>query len=103
MISPSGLSDRSVDGHIAVRHRDRILVRLPEIGSVSREAGAALRECSLRDESSGPRSASVTSRSRERLRKNAMAPRWPATFHWNAELIELTNVDRGRDGPQGTR
>jgi len=79
----------SVDG-IAVRTATAILVRLPEIGSVSREQAAALAGVAPYDDESSDRIGERhIAGGRERLRKNIYGAALAASFHWNAELIEL--------------
>jgi len=79
----------SVDG-IALRTATAILVRLPEIGSISREQAAALAGVAPYDDESGERIGERhIAGGRERLRKNLYTAALAASFHWNAELIEL--------------
>jgi len=79
----------SVDG-IALRTATAILVRLPEIGSVSREQAAALAGVAPYDDESSDRIGERhIAGGRERLRKNIYGAALAASFHWNAELIEL--------------
>jgi transposase len=79
----------SVDG-IALRTATAILVRLPEVGDLSREQAAALAGVAPYDDESSER---VGDRhiagGRERLRNNLYGAALAASFHWNAELIEL--------------
>jgi transposase len=88
------LSDRldliaSVDG-IALRTAAAILVRLPEIGRLSREQVAALAGLAPYDDDSGER---VGTRhiagGRERLRHSLYAAALAASFRWNPELVAL--------------
>jgi transposase len=73
-----------------VRTATAILVRLPEIGSVSREQAAALAGVAPYDDESSDRiGARHIAGGRERLRKNIYGAALAASFHWNAELIEL--------------
>jgi transposase len=79
----------SVDG-IALRTATAILVRLPEIGRLTREEVAALAGLAPYDDASGERDGKRhIAAGRERLRHNLYAAALPAAFHWNAELIEL--------------
>ena len=79
----------SIDG-IGLKTAITILVRMPEIGSVTREQAAALAGLAPYDDDSGDR---VGERhiagGRERLRKGLYAAAFPAAFHWNAALIAL--------------
>ena len=67
-----------------------ILVRLPEIGRVSREEAAALAGLAPYDDDSGER---VGTRhidgGRQRLRKALYTAAFPAAFHWNDQLKTL--------------
>jgi transposase len=79
----------SIDG-IALRTATAILVRLPEIGRVSREQVAALAGLAPYDDDSGERAgARHIAGGRERLRNSLYAAALAASFHWNADLIEL--------------
>ena len=67
-----------------------ILVRMPEIGSITREQATALAGLAPYDDDSGKR---VGERhiagGRERLRTSLYAASLPAAFHWNPQLIAL--------------
>jgi transposase len=79
----------SVDG-IALRTATAILVRLPEIGRLSREQVAALAGVApYDDDSSERRGARHIKGGRQRLRNDLYSAALAASFHWNAELIEL--------------
>jgi len=79
----------SIDG-IALRTATAILVRLPEIGRLSREQVAALGGLAPYDDDSGDRDgARHIAGGRERLRKSVYAAAFAASFRWNAELIEI--------------
>jgi transposase len=79
----------SVDG-IALRTAVVILIRLPEIGRVSREQIAALAGLAPFDDDSGERDGKRhIAGGRERLRNSVFSASLAAAFHWNAELIEL--------------
>jgi transposase len=79
----------SVDG-IALRTAAAILVRVPEIGRISREQIAALAGLAPYDNDSsdqaGPRHIAG---GRKRLRNNVYAAAFAASFHWNPELAAL--------------
>jgi transposase len=79
----------SVDG-IALRTATTILVRLPEIGRLSREQVAALAGLAPFDDESGERIGERhIAGGRERLRNNLYSAALAASFHWNPELIAL--------------
>jgi transposase len=79
----------SIDG-IALRTATAILVRLPEIGGISREQAAALAGLAPYDNDSGDQDgARHIAGGRERLRNSLYAAALAASFRWNAELIEL--------------
>jgi transposase len=79
----------SVDG-IALRTAVTILVRLPEIGCLSREQVAALAGLAPYDDDSGDqRGIRRIEGGRERLRNALYAAALAASFRWNAELIAL--------------
>jgi transposase len=79
----------SIDG-LGLRTAVAILVRMPEIGRVTREQAAALAGLAPYDEDSGDR---VGMRhiegGRERLRKSLYTAALPAAFHWNAHLVAM--------------
>jgi transposase len=79
----------SVDG-IALRTAAAILVRLPEIGRLSREQVAALAGLAPYDDDSGERAgARHIAGGRQRLRNDLYAAALAASFRWNPELIAL--------------
>jgi transposase len=81
----------SVDG-IALRTATVILVRMPEIGRISREQAAALAGLAPYDDDSGDqRGVRHIAGGRERLRNSLYAAALAAAFRWNAELIDLYN------------
>jgi transposase len=85
------LSDRldliaSVDG-VGLRTAVAILVRMPEIGRVTREQAAAIAGLAPYDDDSGLRRGSRHIKGgRQRLRKSLYAATLPAVFYWNAQL-----------------
>jgi transposase len=77
----------SVDG-VGLPTAVAILVRLPEIGRVSREEVAALAGLAPYDDDSGERSgAKHIAGGRERLRKVLYNASLAAAYHWNPQLI----------------
>jgi transposase len=79
----------SVDG-IALRTAAAILVRLPEIGRLSREEVAALAGLAPYDDDSGEQEGiRHIAGGRERLRNSLYAAALAASFRWNPELIAL--------------
>jgi transposase len=79
----------SVDG-IALRTAAAILVRLPQIGRITREQAAALVGLAPYDNDSGERDGKRhIAGGRERLRNVLYSATLAAAFHWNRELIEL--------------
>jgi transposase len=86
----------SIDG-IALRTAVAILVRLPEIGRLSREQVAALAGLAPYDDDSGEQQGiRHIAGGRERLRNSLYAAALAASFRWNAELITLYSRLRGR-------
>jgi transposase len=85
------LSDRldliaSVDG-VGLRTAVAILVRMPEIGRVTREQAAAIAGLAPYDDDSGLRRGSRHIKGgRQRLRQSLYAATLPAVFYWNAQL-----------------
>jgi len=85
------LSDRldliaSVDG-IGLRTAVAILVRMPEIGRVTREQAAAIAGLAPYDDDSGQRRGSRHIKGgRQRLRQSLYAATLPAVFYWNPQL-----------------
>jgi transposase len=79
----------SVDG-VGLRTAVAVLVRMPEIGSLTREQAAALAGLAPYDDDSGDR---VGTRhidgGRERLRKSLYNAALPAAFHWNDQLMVI--------------
>ena len=79
----------SIDG-IALRTATIILVRMPEIGRISREQAAALAGLApYDDDSADRRGVRHIAGGRERLRNSLYAAALAAAFRWNAELIAL--------------
>jgi transposase len=77
----------SVDG-VGLPTAVAILVRLPEIGRLSREEIAALAGLAPYDDDSGERSGDRhIAGGRERLRKTLYNATLAAAFHWNGQLI----------------
>ena len=85
------LSDRldliaSVDG-VGLRTAVAILVRMPEIGRVTREQAAAIVGLAPYDDDSGLRHGSRHIKGgRQRLRQSLYAAALPAVFYWNPQL-----------------
>ena len=81
----------SVDG-VGVPTAVAILVRMPEIGRVSRQEVAALAGLAPYDDDSGERSgAKHIAGGRERLRKVLYNTSLAAAYHWNPQLIAFKN------------
>jgi transposase len=79
----------SIDG-VGLCTAIAILVRLPEIGQLSREEVAALAGLAPYDDQSGQRDgARHIAGGRERLRHAVYSAAFAAAFHWNAPLKEL--------------
>lgn len=79
----------SIDG-IGLPTAIAILVRLPEIGQVSREEAAALAGLAPYDDQSGARAGvRHIAGGRERLRHAVYSAAFAAAFHWNAGLKAL--------------
>lgn len=80
---------QSVEG-IGERTALAILIRMPEIGTLSREQAASLAGLAPFDRESGKcqRSRRIFG-GRERLRKSLYAAALPAAFQWNAAIIAL--------------
>jgi len=79
----------SVDG-IALRTAAAILVRLPEIGRLSREQVAAIAGLApYDDDSSDHVGIRHIEGGRERLRHSLYAAAFAASFRWNSELVAL--------------
>lgn len=77
----------SVDG-VGLRTAVAILVRMPEIGSVTREQAAALVGVAPYDDDSGKHAgARHIAGGRERLRGSLYNAAFAAAFHWNPQLI----------------
>jgi transposase len=77
----------SVDG-VGLPTAVAILVRMPEIGRVSREEVAALAGLAPYDDDSGGRTGDKhIAGGRERLRKTLYNAGLAAAYHWNAQLI----------------
>lgn len=76
----------SIDG-IGLRTAVAILVRMPEIGRITREQAAALAGLAPYDDDSGDRAAARhIDGGRERLRKALYTAALAAAFHWNPQL-----------------
>ena len=81
----------SVDG-VGLPTAVAILVRMPEIGRVSREEVAALAGLAPYDDESGGRHGEKhIAGGRERLRKSLYNAVLAAAYHWNAQLIAFKN------------
>ena len=79
----------SVDG-IGERTAVAILVRMPEIGTLTREQVAALAGLAPYDDDSGDRvGARHIEGGRERLRKSLYAAALSASFRWNPQLVAM--------------
>jgi transposase len=79
----------SVDG-VGLPTAVAILVRMPEIGRITREQVAALAGLAPYDDDSGGRCGlRHIAGGRERLRGALYAAALPAAFHWNPQLIAL--------------
>jgi transposase len=79
----------SVDG-IGERTAIAILVRMPEIGTLTREKVAALAGLAPYDDDSGDRvGARHIEGGRERLRKSLYAAALSASFRWNPQLVAM--------------
>jgi transposase len=80
---------RSVPG-IGERTAVAIVVRMPEIGSLSREQAAALAGLAPYDDDSGTRKGTRRiAGGRSRLRRSLFAAALPAAFKWNQALRQL--------------
>jgi len=67
-----------------------ILVRMPEIGQLTREQAAALAGLAPYDDDSGDRvGARHIDGGRQRLRRTLYLAALPASFHWNPQMIAL--------------
>jgi transposase len=79
----------SVDG-VGERTAVAILVRMPEIGTLTREHAAALAGLAPYDDDSGDRvGVRHIDGGRERLRKSLYIAALPASFRWNARLTAM--------------
>lgn len=79
----------SVDG-VGLRTAVAILVRMPEIGRITREQVAALVGVAPYDADSGGHvGLRHIEGGRERLRESLYAAALPAAFHWNPQLIAI--------------
>ena len=79
----------SVPG-IGERTAIALIVRMPELGRVSREQAAALAGLAPFDDDSGKHNGERhIAGGRRRLRRSLFAAALPAAFHWNKTLIEL--------------
>jgi transposase len=67
-----------------------LVIRMPELGRLSREEAAALAGLAPFDDDSGPRRGQRhIAGGRERLRRSLFAAALPAAFHWNKALGDL--------------
>ena len=67
-----------------------VLIRMPEIGNVTREQAAALSGLAPYDDDSGKRlGARHITGGRERLRRALYTAALPASFRWNPQLMAL--------------
>lgn len=81
VLSIPGLGERTVLA---------IIIRMPELGRVSREEAAALAGLAPYDDDSGKHKGQRhIAGGRGRLRRSLFAAALPAAFHWNKALIEL--------------
>jgi transposase len=79
----------SIDG-IGLKTAVTILVRMPELGQITREQAAALAGLAPYDDQSGQQvGARHIEGGRERLRRALYAAALPASFRWNPHLIAL--------------
>ena len=79
----------SVDG-VGLRTAVAILVRMPEIGRITREHAAALAGLAAYDDDSGEHvGVRHIAGGRERLRKSLYTAALAAAFHWNPQLIAI--------------
>jgi transposase len=79
----------SIDG-IALRTATAIVVRMPEIGTLSRSQAGALAGLAPYDDDSGEHAgARHIAGGRERLRNNLYIAAWAASLRWNSELTAL--------------
>ena len=79
----------SVDG-VGLRTAVAILVRMPEIGRITREQAAALAGLAPYDDDSGEHiGARHIAGGRKRLRRSLFKAALPASFRWNPQLIAL--------------
>lgn len=79
----------SIDG-IALRTALAIIVRMPELGKLSREQAAALAGVAPFDDTSGKRDGERHIwGGRARLRSSVYAAALPASFQWNTQLVAL--------------
>lgn len=89
---------QSIPG-IGERTAVAIVLRMPELGTISREQAAALAGLAPFDDDSGARKGQRhIAGGRERLRRSLYAAALPAAFHWNAALKALYQrlVARGK-------
>jgi transposase len=81
----------SVDG-IALRTATAIVVRMPEIGKLSRGQAGALSGLAPYDDDSGEHAgARHIAGGRKRLRRNLYVGAWAASLRWNPQLTALYN------------
>ena len=83
-----------------------ILVRMPEIGKITREQAAALAGLAPYDDDSGERvGGRHIAGGRERLRRALYSAALPASFRWNPQLIALYKrlIAAGKRRPPGVQ
>jgi len=79
----------SIEG-VGLKTAVDVLIRMPEIGSLSREEAAALAGLAPYDDDSGTRTGERhISGGRQRLRTSLYAAALPAAFMWNPQLMAL--------------
>jgi transposase len=89
----------SVPG-IGERTAVALLVRMPELGRVTREEAAALAGLAPYDDDSGARKGQRhIAGGRSRLRRSLFAAAMPAAFRWNAALVQLYSRLRAAGKP----
>lgn len=80
---------RSIPG-IGERTALALVIRMPELGEISREEAAALAGLAPFDDDSGKHNGHRhIAGGRARLRRSLYAAAFPAAFHWNTALIDL--------------
>ena len=77
-----------------------LIIRMPELGSITREQAAALAGLAPFDDDSGMRSgARRIAGGRGRVRKALFAATLPAAFRWNKALVDLYQRHKARGKP----